>query len=559
MNLKRSFEAANSRLRRGFSLVAFISILANFCILAIPLYLFQVFDRVIKTRSVETLTSLTIIAVIVLITYGVLDYTRQAILGKLAARFDAESSTLLLYGSLKGNRHNFAELRSHINNIQKFISSAVFPSLFDLPGMVLFILLIFVVHPVLGGVVTAGAAVLLSVALFTQFTVKREVEKLEQSNRATGRDTHEIMRQSDDIRAMGMHDTVLSIWGKGKAPASTDSIAVTSLTASLSALSKALRQVIQIAIIGTGAFLVILGDVTPGIIFAASIIGSRALAPIEALVSGWSLLHAARSSSKILKKTFDAFGEDGLRTDLPRPSGNISIENAIFTPGIGQQPIVRGVHCRIASGECVALIGPSGAGKSTLAKLLIGALPLTAGNILISGQGIGAWDPILRGAYSGYLSQHVTFFQGTVKENIARMRVDDPDVMAIEAAKFVGIHDIIMRLPRGYDTKIDEAGFQLSGGQKQLVGLARAFYGKPAYVVLDEPNANLDSEGEKCLSVALTNAKLSGITVVIVTQRNNVFRHVDKILMLRDGKATDFGTVADVQNRQKIQNLGSKQ
>lgn len=307
--------------------------------------------------------------------------------------------------------------------------------------------------------------------------------------------------------------------------------------------------------IGGGASLVLRDEVTPGVIFATSVVASRALAPIEEVVGGWSQLRQAWNSLGFLQKRFDAYQICETTTPVLRPHRRLVLERVNYIPPGGRQPILRSVTGAVEAGQLIAMIGPSGAGKSTLARLMAGALSPSTGQVLLDGQALGAWDVEVRGTSMGYMPQQVSFFEGTVRENIARLRLTDPPELAIEAAKFAGIHEMIMAFPHGYETVISEGGFQPSGGQKQLLGLARAYYRQPAFVVLDEPNANLDSDGEALLLALLRRAKEAGIATVIVTQRTSVLQHVDKVLIMRNGTVDSFGPPAEVLPKRTVRAL----
>lgn len=305
--------------------------------------------------------------------------------------------------------------------------------------------------------------------------------------------------------------------------------------------------------IGGGAFLVLGDEVTPGIIFATSVVASRALAPIEAVVGGWSQLRLGLNNLRFLERRVSQYRLATARTPLPRPSRNIVVSKLYYAPHRGGRPILKGITGAVQAGQLIAVIGPSGAGKSTFSRILVGGLNPTSGQVLLDGQPLAAWDVEVRGAAMGYMPQQISFFEATVRENIARLRKEDPPELAIEAAQFVGIHEMIMSFPNGYDTVISEQGFQPSGGQKQLLGLARAYYGKPAFVVLDEPNANLDSTGETLLADLLRKAKEAGIATVIITQRMSVLRQVDLVLILKDGTVDAFGPPSEVLPKRVVQ------
>ncbi|ANH09165.1 type I secretion system permease/ATPase [Shinella sp. HZN7] len=526
--------------------VAGLSMLSSFCLLAMPLYLFQVYDRVLASRSLETLVAITIIACVVLIAFSFLDTLRQILLARIGVRFEARVSGAFFAGELTLARNTSASSLHQLSEIRKLIASSVFPSLFDLPVMLVFLLLVFLIHPLLGGIVLIGIVLLLGLAIFGEFLTRDRVKTTDEAALIARKTLESHLRQHETIRALGLYPQSVIHWGRDQAKHLSSLLQLLARMSALSSTSKLVRQLLQIAIIGGGALLVLSDHVTPGIIFATSIIAGRALAPVEAIVGGWRQLKQASLALKKLDDRVATFNLPDRQTPLPRPNHSLTADRVVYMPGPGRPPILKGITGTIFAGQNVAIIGPSGAGKSTFARVLIGFLEPTSGQVLLDGQDLRAWDPVTRGIHMGYLPQQVGFFEGTVRENIARMRIDDPPELAIEAARFVGIHDMIMRFPEGYDTVISDNGFQPSGGQKQLLGLARAYYGGPAFVVLDEPNASLDTEGEQVLFGTLKSAAAAGIASIVVTQRLSLLNHVDKVLVLKGGQVDAYGTPADV-------------
>ncbi|WP_157255849.1 MULTISPECIES: type I secretion system permease/ATPase [unclassified Shinella] len=538
--------------------VAVLSMLSSLCLLALPLYLFQVYDRVIASRSIETLVAITIIACVVLVAFSLLDTLRQALLSRIGIGFEARMSGVLLAGELTLPRQTTAASLRQLSEIRKMVASNVFPNLFDLPVMLLFLFLVFLIHPFLGGIVFIGMVLLLSIAMLGEFLTRERVKETDEAASAAHRTLDNLLRQHETIRALGLYPQSVAHWGRDQQKHLTFLLQLLARTSTLSSTSKLIRQLIQVAMVGGGALLVLSDHVTPGIIFATSIIAGRALAPIEAIVGGWRQLKQASLALKNLDTRIASFNLPNRQTPLPRPVHSLTSDRVIYIPGPGKQPILKGISGVITAGQNVAIIGPSGAGKSTFARVLIGYLEPSGGQILLDGQDIRAWDPVTRGIHMGYLPQQVGFFEGSVRENIARMRIDDPPELAIEAARFVGIHDIIMRFPEGYDTVISEKGFQPSGGQKQLLGLARAYYGGPAFVVLDEPNASLDTEGEQILFATLKRAASAGIASIVVTQRLSLLHHVDKVLILKGGQVDAFGNPSDVMPGKLVRPVPNK-
>lgn len=541
MTLLDSYRAEKARLRGSLWIVAGISFLASLCVLALPLYLFQVYDRVIFSRSYDTLLALSGIAAVVLITYGLLDTLRSNMLTRLGAQFEANLSGPIIAGELA--RPNDAQQSSlrQLSALSQVLQSNVLPAIFDLPTMFVFLGLVFLVHPLMGLVVAAGMVILFMTAVVGELITSRFTSEAQDADGRARSRLDAAFRQHELVKALGMFREVVLDWSVEKGRSLSNNVAASERQNALSAFSKTTRQLLQIVLIGTGAYLVLGNQVSGGVIFASSIIGSRALAPIEAIVGSWKSLKVAQINMKLLEARLLRLSLPNELTPLPRPKGNIVLEQVVYsTPALGAQPLLRGISGGIAAGTSVAIVGPSGAGKSTLARCIVGYLEPSRGKITLDGQSLQSWDPVVRGLYMGYLPQQVEFFDGTVAENIARLRRGDPAELIVEAAQFAGVHELIMSFPQGYDTRISSVGFQPSGGQRQLLGLARAFYGSPAVVVLDEPNANLDAVGEKILYQTIRRAKQQAITVIIVTQRMSILQHLDKVLELKAGAVERF-------------------
>ena len=558
MTLKERYLAEKRAAWRSMGTVAVISMIASLCMLAMPLYLFLIYDRVIMSHSVETLVAITVIVLVVLFAFGILDAIRQTMLARIGVRFESRVAGLVMGAELAQQRGANPQPLHQLAGIRQVMSSGIFPNLFDLPVMVLFVDLVFLIHPVFGGIVLAGIAVLLVITFLGEIATAGAIKQTQADASAANRKLDSHFRQQELVRSLGLYRESVNDWGTAQAKHLSGLLGIMARNNAFSAASKTARQIVQIALIGGGAALVIGDHVTAGVIFATSTVGSRALAPIEAIVGGWRQLKQASLQLKQLDARFDQLNLPDNQTPLPRPSSRLTADRVVYIPAPGAPPILKGITGSIEVGKNIAIIGPSGAGKSTFARTLIGALEPTSGQVMLDGQDMRAWDPVARGIHMGYLPQHVGFFEGTVRENIARMRRDDPPELAVEAAQFVGIHDMIMRFPDGYDTVISDAGFQPSGGQKQLLGLARAYYGAPAFVILDEPNANLDSDGEQILFRAMAAARAEGIATIAVTQRPSLLRYVDKVLVLKAGQVESFGPPSEVMKGNVVQAVPSK-
>ncbi len=551
MLLLEEFKAEERILWKSMRMVAVYSFLASICMLAMPAFMMTVFRKVLVSRSVETLGMLFIIAFVFLVAYGVFDAIRNHLLAKAGIRLESKMAGLILAGELSRQSDTNPQSVRDLAAIRQVIASPTFGAIFDLPVMPLFMMIIFAVHFGLGMIVLGGAVVLVLLTLYAE-------RKTSPYNRAQMDDTikaHQTleshMQGQELIKAQGMFRESVNYWGHHQRNQLNGFLQAYSMTTSFSAATKSIRQILQITIIGVGALLVLNDLAGIGAIFAISIIGARALAPIEAIVGGWRNLKQAYESSKRLKARLADLSLPEDRTQLPRPLGHIGLEKIAYTMKPGMPPIIRGVSGMIAAGDSVAIVGPSGAGKSTLARLMVGYLEPSAGRVTLDGQDLKAWDPIARGLHVGYVPQQVTFFEASIRENIARLRCDDATDLAIEAAKSAGVHDIILKFPQGYDTHMSKEGFWPSGGQAQLIALARAFYANPAVLVLDEPNSALDTNGERIFHQAMRRAKEQKKTTVVVTQRPSVLQFVDKVLSMQDGIVQDITKAEDFMKKQQ--------
>lgn len=557
MSLLEDYKREEQKLVKTFRSAGVFSFLASLCLLAMPVFMFQVYDSVLVSRSMETLIAMFIFAFVILVVFGVFDYARQILLAKAGLELESEMSGLILAGELSRQSDAAAQSVREIGSIRQVIASPAFYSLFDLPMLPLFLTLIYMIHPVLGVFVTVGAIILFGMGLMgdraTAQLNKDHMDAMVASHRAL--EMH--VSSQEFVRAQGLYRESVRDWGQHHATQLSRFLTSFNITARFSSASKAVRQIIQISMIGGGAVLVIYDQATAGVIFATAIIGGRALGPVEQIVGGWRALKGAYETRKRLLARLEEMSLPEDRTKLPRPKGLIQIKRAAYVPRPGLPPIIRGISARIDAGDSVAIVGPSGAGKSTLAKLLVGYLVPNAGQIVLDGQDLHSWDPIARGLHVGYMPQQITFFDATVRENIARLRVDDPPEWAIEAAQKAGVHELILGMPQGYDTVIKRGQFMPSGGQAQLIALARAFYCNPAVLVLDEPNAALDNLGEQILHKALQTAKAEGTTIVVVSQRPSILSAVDKVMVLNKGAITDYGPKDKVMSGGGVQAVAS--
>jgi ATP-binding cassette subfamily C protein len=419
----------------------------------------------------------------------------------------------------------------------------------DAPLSPLYFGVIFLVHRDLGYIAVVAGLVLALIALINQKATSERLGLAGLHAAEADAAAESLARNSQVINAMGMLSESILHWGRRQAPALTVQSQALDRNFWISGASKFVRLVAQITILGTGAYLALHAEITGGMMIAASIIAGRALQPLEGLIEGWRSCIQARSAYARVKQAVESFQRETPKLRLPKPEGRLTVDRVLYLPPGSKEPVLNSVSLELAPGESLAIVGPSGSGKSTLARILVGCLVPTAGKVRLDGTELRNWDRRQFGEYTGYLPQEVELFPGTIKQNICRMRDDLPDASIYEAAMFSGVHDMVCQLPHGYETVLDRSGGPISGGQKQRIALARAFFGNPSLVVLDEPNSNLDAAGEQALTETLQRAKKRGVTAVVVTLRPALLNNVDKVLILRGGRAEAFGSPSDVLHR----------
>jgi len=519
----------------------FFSLFINILQLTFPIYMLQIYDRVLSSYSLPTLYAISVAAVLSLIVMAALEFVRSRLLVRCGVAIDQALSkdvldSVLKQAALAGTPPNQATLRD-VNVLRNFFAGNAIFTLFDIPWTPIFLGVIYILHPLLGLVATGGAVLLIVFALINEKITRKPLEAANIVNGFSMKFVEAARRNAQSVRSMGMIAGVTTRWqglNDTVIKLQTQSSRQSGLIQSLSGW---LRQSMQVFIYGVGAWLTLEGQATAGCMIAASIIMGKALGPVQAGISTWKSMVEARSAWKRLDSMFgQECGAESM--DLPIPKGQISVEHASFA--IKGAVILQDISFSIQPGESLGLIGPSGAGKSTLCRLLLGIWPATAGKVRLDGADIFNWNQEKLGPYIGYLPQEVELFSGSVAENIARLdNVDSEAVIA--AAQHAGVHELILSFPNGYDTRIGEGGVVLSGGQRQRIGLARAMYGQPKLIILDEPNSNLDDEGERALLGSWEKLKEQGTTVVIVSHKPGLLVGVDKVLMLKNGQLAMFG------------------
>ena len=530
--------------RAGLLLVGAFSVVVNVLMLTTSVYLMQISDRVMVSRSGETLVLLTVAAVFALVILSGFDFLRKIILTKLGMKLEAQLGGPLLAASIErsiGGGASDAQGLRDLGTLRAFMNGGVMPTLFDVPTVPVYLLFVFLIHWQLGLINTAGVVILAFFARLNQVLTKKPLEQSGIAGSIALSRAASQVRNADAVRSMGMIGECVAVWGEHNAKSINLQLQAANANSVVSALSKLSRLLLQIAILGWGSYLAMNGEITSGMSIACSIIGARALAPVEAAIESWKSVIMAMEAYSRVNRLLSMSQISAPRTLLPEPKGEIVVEKLFFSVPAAREPIIRGVSFGIFPGTSVALIGSTGAGKSTLGRLLIGALPATGGTVRLDGSDLRNWDSQQLGRSIGYLPQDVELFPGTIAENIARFRAEVTSEEVVAAAKFAGVHDLIVRLKDGYETVVMERGAPLSGGQRQRVALARAFFGSPKVVVLDEPDAALDQDGEQALMQALNNARAAGMTVIVTTQRRNILAAIERVLVMRDGTVDLYG------------------
>ena len=539
-----------SRYRPFFLFAGLFSLAINLLLLVPPLYMLQVFDRVLASRSVETLVVLTVAAIVALLVMAGRDVLRARLLAAAGAALDRGLGPRVLDGLLAQTARlsggAYLNGLRDVNTLRTFLGGAGLMALFDAPWLPIFLLVIFLFHPMLGIVALVGALAMLVLAVLNERLTRKPIERSQVEARRAGRFIDANVRNAEVVNALGMLPAVTQRWAKLNDAALLEQMRANRIGGSLTGWTKFARQFIQLAMLAVGALLVVSQDVTAGVMIAATILLGRALAPVETLIAGWRSLVEAKNAWRRLHELLTANPPAEAGTELPAPEGRVELEGVAFR--LGDKVTLRGVSFKLAAGEALGLIGPSASGKSTLARLIVGVWKPAAGVVRLDGADVAAWPRERLGPHLGYLPQDVELFGGTVAENIARLGAPDATEVVL-AAQRAQVHDLILRLPKGYDTEIGDAGQALSPGQRQRIALARALYGRPRLVVLDEPNANLDHEGEEALVRVLETLKAEGTTVVVIAHRPSLLRNVDKMLVLSDGAVTSFGPRAEVMAR----------
>lgn len=545
--LKKSLLSA----KKSFIMVGLFSMFINILMLVPPLYMLQLYDRVLGSRSQDTLIMLTLIVVVLFITMGLLEVVRSRVLVRVGNKLDSMLSQRI-FDSLfelerKAPGRSSSMPLNDLTQVRQFMTGNGLFAFFDAPWMPIYIIVLFIFHPAFGFFAIFAAIVLVGITIANEYSTKEKLAEANNLSRASTIYVDSNIRNAEVVNAMGMRNNISKVWAD-KYYGFLNAQNIASDSAGVwSNLSKSLRVMFQSLILGLGAYLAINMEVTPGMMIAASIIMGRALAPLDLIIGSWKGFSSARSSYERIEGLLNDFPKDKEYMQLPAPKGEITLENVVVIPPSGTVPSLKGISMKIEKGDVVGIIGPSAAGKSSLARVMLGLWPLSNGVARIDKADISQWDREDLGQYVGYLPQDIELFEGTVSQNIARFGEVEPEKV-VEAASKAGVHEMILKLNEGYDTKIGPGGASLSGGQRQRIGLARALYNNPVFVVLDEPNSNLDDVGEAALVEAIKTLRAGGTTVVIITHRTNVLQATNKLALINNGVLELYGNTNDVLN-----------
>jgi ATP-binding cassette subfamily C protein EexD len=531
--------------KSSFLFAGFFSLFVNLLLLVPSIYMLAVYDKVLASSSESTLLMLTLITVFLFLVMGGLEWVRSQILIATGTRldqllggrvFDAVFAQTLA----SGGRTASAQPLGDLLQLRQFLTGPGLFAFFDAPWMPIYIALMFLFHPTFGAVAVVSAVVLAGLALWNEFATRGDLEQANRESGEASQFTQRNLRNAEAIEAMGMHAQLRARWQRKQVKVLELQGRASAKAGLINMLSKTYRLTIQSLVLGLGAYLAIHKEITPGLMIAGSILLGRALAPLDLMINSWRGFLNAREAYRRLNALLAAVPEREPPMPLPAPQGRISLEQLVVVPPGAQEPVIKGVNLTLEPGTQLAIIGPSAAGKSTLVRAILGLYRPARGSVRLDGAEIQQWDRRQLGRYIGYLPQDVELLDGTVGENIARFGEIDPE-QVVAAARAAGIHEMILKLPEGYETRLLGGGASLSAGQQQRVGIARALYGQPQVIVLDEPNSNLDTAGDLALIETLRALKQQGRTVIVITHRNNILGQVDQILMLVHGQAALYG------------------
>jgi PrtD family type I secretion system ABC transporter len=536
--------------REALIFAALFTGVINILMLTGPLFMIQVYDRVLTSRSIPTLIALAAVAIGLYIFVGLLEFIRTRMMIRLGAMFDERLrmpvfDRMIEHAVRKTPNVGTQPLRD-LEAVRQFMSGPAPFALFDLPWLPIYVLVNYLLHPVLGYVTLFAALLLFCVAALAEWSGRTGSTAVAKAMVASHSLAEEAHSSAEVLRAMGIQKNYATRWSGVVDTVVQNQWDSSDRSSVYSSITKVIRLVLQSVALGLGAYLAVKGEISAGVIIAGSTVMSRALAPVDQAIAHWRGYTAYRKSMDRLRDVLQPLSSDASRMELPEPKGAIATEGLMITAPQSNNPVAQGITFNIAPGGGMAIIGPSGSGKSSLARALVGAWPAAKGTIRLDGANLEQWPPDQLGRAIGYLPQDVSLLSGTIQDNISRF-VPNPDPKAVvQAARQAGVHEMILRFADGYNTRLGLDGVQLSGGQRQRIALARAFYGGPALLVLDEPNSNLDTDGESALTVAIKEARQRGTTVIVVAHRPSAIRFLDHLLFLKEGRQVAFGPKDEV-------------
>ena len=554
--IKSDLQKALGLCRKSFATAGFFSLFINFLMIIPALYMLQLYDRVITSGSQSTLLMLTLIMVLLLITMGLLEWVRGQILIRVGARLELLLNerlfALTFKRSLLTGGKAGSEPLDDLTGLRTFLTTNGLFAFFDAPWMPIYIAVMFMFHEWFGWMAVGTAIILITIAFATEKLTNKDIS--DANNLAvSGRGlVNRNLRNAEVVASMGMLKAIRSNWQKSANKVLHLQARASSYNGMLTAISKTVRIMSQSLVLGTGAYLVLMQEITPGLMIAGSILLGRALAPLDLMVGSWKGFVSARGMYSRLNKLLLELPKEKESMSLPPPEGKITVDKLMVSAPGSRKPIISGIDFSLEAGETLGIIGPSAAGKSVLARALLGIWPTLNGRVRLDGVDVFIWDREELGPHIGYLPQDIELFEGTVAENISRFSLVD-SAKVVAAAKLTDVHEMILKLPQGYDTVIGATGGVLSGGQRQRVGLARAVYDNPKLVLLDEPNSNLDELGEMALQNALDALKEKNTTVIVISHRPGILNELDKILLMRNGQMVAFGPREEILKAPKKQ------
>ncbi|MBS99319.1 MAG: type I secretion system permease/ATPase [Oceanospirillaceae bacterium] len=546
MEKKRTdLEAVLHACRSSFISIGLFSMFVNLLMLTPAIYMLQVYDRVVTSGSESTLLMLTLVMLLMMGTMGGLEWVRSRIMVRISTKMDSLLGGRFYDASFKqalysGGMQASAQPLSDLTGLRQFMTGNGLFAFFDSPWVPIYIGIMFIFHPWFGWVAIASVIVLATIAVINEKVTSKIIKEANQEHMSATQFTSKNLRNAEVVESMGMLGRIRERWyAKNRKVLALQGIA-SDRAGILTSMSKTIRMIVQSLVLGLGAYLAINQEITPGLMIAGSILLGRALAPIDQMIGVWKQFVGARGQYQRLNDMLKKIGEEPERMSLPAPQGHIQSDNVVIAPPGSRTPVIKGVSFEVSPGEMVGIIGPSAAGKSTLARAILGIWPTMSGKMRLDGADVFQWDREELGNHIGYLPQDIELFDGTISDNIARFGEVDPEEV-VRAAKQAGVHEMVLQLPEGYDTVIGGSGGVLSGGQRQRIGLARALYGSPRLIVLDEPNSNLDDQGEAALATALQSIRETEATTFIITHRASVLSQVQKLMVLKEGALVNFG------------------